>query len=1276
VTATLRLTCLGGLKLEHQVEQETRLLQKPPTLKSQSLLAYLICNRQQPQPRELLIGMFWGDRPMHKARRSLSTALWHIRRCFPDEDDPIQSDNQSVQFLSQADVWLDVDAFAANAARQEAQRLQAAVDLYHGDFLEGFYDDWVIDERYRLQGLLLDTLARLMDRYESAGQAPAALRTALSLIERDPLREDAHRLVMRVYVRQNRRNAALEQYVRCRDIVQAELGIEPAAETTELYHAIRAGRFTAEPRPAEVGVDSPLRPLLTVAGHNPLEVAAPNVWVGRDAELAFLRQQWQQAQSGRSQLVLLSGEAGVGKTRLVEAFAAYLRSQGAEVLWGRCYEFERRLPFQPIADALTVMLARMSATEFAHLPDWVNVALARLVPLVVEKLPRLAERSDAEIEQGHGQLFNGVTRFFAALAARHPLLLIVEDLHWASESTLELLHHLVRRLAGQPMLFVGTTRQEALGPGQALWSLQRQLQDEDLARPYHLERLSFEAVTALIAEMSGAGERVGSLAEWLYEETEGNPFFLVEIIKAFFETGILSLADGVWQGDFDRIRHSELALPATIRDAVEARVRRLKVETQAALRWASVLGREFDFDVLNAAWGSSAETALAALDDLLRYRLIAEGTATADRDYVFTHHKVQEAVYTDIPVRRRQFMHVRVAASLEGLHEARIDTFAGELAFHYEQGRRMEKAITYLRLAGEQAAAQFANAEAIDYFSRALTLTPEMDHAGRYGLMLARERIYDIQGARDAQAQDLSALEKLAQASSNERRAEVALRRANYAEVTGDYPAAITAAHLATPLAQASQSLSLEASCYLQLGRAFWRQGDYDAARHQFEQALALARTAQLPAVEADTLRNLGNVAVRQGQYARASNRFEQALRIFRETGDREGQALVLGHLGSVAINQSQYAEAIAYLEPALSIFRDIGYREGEANVLNSLGLLAANRGQYAKALAYYEGVLSIRREIGDRQGEGLALVNFGYVSWLRQDYATARDYLGQALPISREIGDRRVEGLALLNLGHVSMCLGEYTAATTYLDDGLMICREIGDRQKEGWGLSILGYVFDNLGAYPTAHNYFEQALHICRELGDRESEGWRLTDLGLVSLHSGAEVAARNYIWQALHIARDLDNRPIQAYALTALGHALTGLSQLAEASDAYREAIAVKEGLDQLQPAVEALAGLAHVSLERDDRSQAHEYVEEVLHYLERKTLAGIDELFRIYLICYRVLNASRDARARQVLSTAHSLLQARAAKIEDEELRRSFLENVPAHRDLVAAFAIAE
>ena len=1077
-----------------------------------------------------------------------------------------------------------------------------------------------------------------MDHYEAAGQAPAALQAALSLIERDPLREDAHRLVMRVYARQGRRNAALEQYARCRDFVQAELGVEPTTETNELYQSILTGRFAVQPLPVPVSAAEPPALSISVAGHNPLELAAPSVLVGRDGELTLLYQRWQQARSGRSQLVLLYGETGVGKTRLVETFADQLRSRGAAVLWGRCYEFERRLPFQPIADALTAVLSRMSGAELAHLPDWVNAALARLLPLVVEKLPRLAEYAGAEIEQGHGPLFNGVTHFFSALSARSPLLLIVEDLHWASESTLELLHHLVRHLAGQPVLFVGTVRHEALEPGHALWSLQQHLQGEQLAQSYRLERLSSEAVTALIEKMSGAGERIRPLAEWLYAETEGNPFFLVEIVKAFFETGVLSVVDGVWRGDFDRIRHRELALPATIRDTVEARVRRLKPDSQEALRWASVLGREFDFDLLSAVWqhGQDEETTLGVLDDLLRYRLIAEGAATTDRDYVFTHHKIQEVVYADIPVRRQQFMHARAAASIEALYDTHLDAFAGELAFHCEQGRQIDKAITYLRLAGEQAAAQFANSEAIDYFSCALTLTPETDRAGRYGLVLARERICDIQGARDAQAQDLAALEELAQVLSDDHRAEVALRRANYAEATGDYSAAIEAAQAAVTLVQNAKNTRIEAVGYLQQGRALLRRGDYVAAQARLEQALILARSAHLSKVEADSLRSLG----------------------------------------IISYNQSQFGEAKAHYEQALNIYRAIGERRNESGTLNNLGLVLSSMGDPDRARLHYEQALRIFQETGDRRGEGIVFNNLGIIARRQGDIAGARAYYEGSLDIRREIGDRRGEGIALSNLGTVARSLGEYDRATDYHEQALRIHREVGDRTGEGQVLLESGIDAAHQGHYREARTCYEQCQEICLETGDRRTQGWAMANLGLLSHHLGADEIARDCCQQALAIAQEVGSQPIKGYALTNLGHALVESAHHAEASDVYQQAMTVQRELGQLHLIVEPLAGLARASLAEGNVTQATARVEEILAHLANHTLDGTEEPLRVYLTCYRVLHTVQDPRAPALLKMAYDLLRARAENIHDEHLRRSFLENVPAHRNLIAAITATE
>ena len=333
---TLQLYFLGTLDIRY----DDRQLPKPPTLKSQSLLAYLILHRDCPQHRERLAGLFWGDRPERKARRSLTTALWHIRRCLPDEG-LILSDPHTVQFDPQAYLWLDVDEFESQVFHDDVTSLQSAVALYRGDFLDGFYDDWIINERYRLETLFSEALARLMVGQEREEEHEAALAAALRLLERDPLREDAHRATMRAYCCLGQRYAALEQYRRCREIVREELGAEPMVETGELYQAILEGRFAVgRVRPVQIPAEAPSVP----TGRSPLDVIAPSRLVGREQELAFLRESWRGAEAGQGGLALISGEAGVGKTRLVEEFANRLRWQGMRVLWGRCYEFERLLP--------------------------------------------------------------------------------------------------------------------------------------------------------------------------------------------------------------------------------------------------------------------------------------------------------------------------------------------------------------------------------------------------------------------------------------------------------------------------------------------------------------------------------------------------------------------------------------------------------------------------------------------------------------------------------------------------------------------------------------------------------------------------------------------------------------------------------------------------------------------------------------------------------------------------------------------------------------------
>ncbi|RMF34265.1 MAG: hypothetical protein D6759_06080, partial [Chloroflexi bacterium] len=672
----------------------------------------------------------------------------------------ILSDAHTVQFDPHADLWLDVDAFESLASHDDLTDLQSAVALYRGAFLEGFYDDWVINERYRLESLFFEVLTRLMTGYEARGEPDAALAIALQLLNHDPLREDAHRLAMRAYCRLGQRNAALDQYRRCREVIRAELGAEPMVETTELYQAILEGRFAVEPVPKAPPVEVPAVEPSAPSGWSPLDVRAPGRLVGRERELAFLHRCWQEVRAGQGGLALISGEAGLGKTRLVETFASRLRWQGVRVLWGRCYEFERLLPYQPIAEALRTLLPALTPAELADFPAWSVAEVARLVPEVSERYPGLPAPAPVGPDREQARLFDGVARFLATLSSRGACLIVLEDLHWASESTLQLLHYLVRRLSRHPVLLVGTLRPEAMHRQHPLWNLQQPLVRAGLARTCPLKPLSPEAVERLVVEMSGAGEAVIPLARRLYRESEGNPFFVIEMVKALFETGLIRLEEGVWWGDFSRISQEAWPLPVGLSAAIQARVRRLSDNAQEALHLAAVLGREFDFELLNAVWGRGEEATLDALDEMLRHRIVDEGTGPMGRDYAFTHHKIQEAVYAGIPRRRRQHAHARVGATMERLYRSQREELASELAFHFLQGRSLdasltEKAITYLLQAGDRARGLYAHCEAIDFYRQALTLLKEQgayERAARtlMKLGLTHHIAFDFRQARRA----------------------------------------------------------------------------------------------------------------------------------------------------------------------------------------------------------------------------------------------------------------------------------------------------------------------------------------------------------------------------------------------------------------------------------------------------------------------------------------------------------------------------------------------
>jgi len=874
-------------------------------------------------------------------------------------------------------------------------------------------------------------------------------------------------------------------------------------------------------------------------------------FVDREAELADLQALWEQAKSDEGQLVLISGESGVGKTRLVTELEVQAELEGARVVWGQCIE-SGGSAYHPWREVLRVVVR--------YVEDVDEPTMLRAGPVLATLLPELWGReymgaleppADLEPQAAQRRLNDTIVQVLQAAAESRPTVVVVENAHWADEATLELLRFLAR-LPGQKGLLVCITyRDDEVEADHLLETLAG-----EQVRRIRVNRLSPEVTTELVCSMLGLEELPALLTERIQQTTRGNAFFVQEMIRSLAAEGeVLRRTVGGWQVNRDALE--EARLPEGIQQTVGRRLNQLSEEGRLVLNWAAVVGMVFWEGGVAAAGQVVWQRVRVALREGLEQGLVVvrdETSFAGEREYLFPNPTVWEVSYESIPEEERQTYHARVAAWLMARSDEEVGEHLGLISDHLERAGEAEQAVVYLKRVGEQAAAQFANAEAVAYFSRALALTPVDDLAGCYALLLAREKVYDMQGAREAQHEDLAALKKLAEALGDRRRqAEVALRRANCAGVTGDYPGAIAAAQEAVHLAQATQDMSQEAAAYMQWGETLWRQGEYEASRLRLEQALPLSRAAGVRGVEADSLRVLGLISWQQVDHAGARDYFEQALQIYREIGNRRYEAGTLNNLALVALERGNPAEARGYYEPALRIFREIGERRGEALVLGNLGVVFDQQGNYAQARTYYEQSLSSRREIDDRSGECQALAN--------------------------------------------------------------------------------LGLLFHNLGDDETAWERGQEALHIAQEIGDRRWEAFARTNQGYVLMVKG----------------------------------------RFAEAVESFQQALSARRELGEHSLATESLAGLASVSLAQSNPTLALNYVEEILDYLNQgNTLDGTDEPFKVYLTCYRVLRANQDSRAETVLEKAYALLQERAAKIDDEEMRRSFLENVASHREIIAAW----
>ena len=458
------------------------------------------------------------------------------------------------------------------------------------------------------------------------------------------------------------------------------------------------------------------------------------VVIGRTTELTAIHQLIESTKSGQGQVALLSGEAGIGKSRLVKEAKAYATDLNYRVVQGNCFPTDLSCPYAPLLDLIRTLLARLDSTKIQAMLKPFARDLYPLLPEVVLPVTDLITAQPLtalEPEQEKRRIFTALVHCFISLATTLPLMLIIEDLHWGDDTSLEFLHYLARHSTDHPLLLLMTYRNDEIRP--ALRSWLAQLDRERLAHEYLLTSLSRNDVDAMLQAIFDVQRRVPSeTLDALYGLTEGNPFFIEEILKSLITVGRIFYTDENWEHK----QLSELHIPRSIQDAVRQRTDQLSKNARHVLILAAVAGRRFDFVLLQQLTHHDEQQLLTVMKVLIAAQLVIEESAD---QFAFRHALTRQAIYTQLLVRERRALHLKIAETIESMHAATLEPYLEDLAYHYYKAEVWDKAFHYGQLAGEKAQALYAPRAAIEQFTQAL-------HAAQHMTILPSTTLYRRRG--------------------------------------------------------------------------------------------------------------------------------------------------------------------------------------------------------------------------------------------------------------------------------------------------------------------------------------------------------------------------------------------------------------------------------------------------------------------------------------------------------------------------------------------------
>lgn len=663
------------------------------TNRLRSLIAYLILHGDTPQPRERLAFLLWPASSESQARTNLRQLLHHLKRALPAECNLLVTDHFAVQWRQDASCAVDVVDFqaaiaASTAARteqdraREIQSLTTAAQLYEDDLLPALYDDWITPLREDYRRRICEVLHRLATLFEEQKEYAAAIPCAERLVALDSLSESHHQLLIRLHAANRDRSSALRAYHQCMRVLRREMGVEPGPATLELFERILKAEPGGSLDPASGSPASP-------AAKPVSQLQNVRALVGRTLEWHRLASAWQSAVEAGPRVAVISGEPGIGKTRLADELYQSCVRQGHAAALSPCYAGQGQVAYAPVAEWLRSDAVRASWT---NLKPQQLAELARLAPEIREQFPELPGQPSPLAESWQR------LHFYESLSAafgksRKPLLLYLDDMQWCDPDSFEWLNALLASSAAAGVLVVGTVRAEETGREHPFTRFLTGLRQSGMVLEIPLEPLNAEETAELARLESAKPLESGNLGE-IFRATRGNPLFVVESVRAGLQT-------------------------TRVHAVIVARLAQLSASSYELAGLASVIGRPFSFELLEKATDWDEGSVSQALDELWRRRIIESRGAS---EYDFTHDRLREVACAELSLVRQRYLHRRVARALAEVYGADIDSWNGQIASHFEQAGMAEEAIEHYRRAAAYARQRYADAEAADLLRRALAL--------------------------------------------------------------------------------------------------------------------------------------------------------------------------------------------------------------------------------------------------------------------------------------------------------------------------------------------------------------------------------------------------------------------------------------------------------------------------------------------------------------------------------------------------------------------------